>query len=64
MKRTKLLRPLKAHDCVFHRQGSDHSVYRRTGTRLQSAVPRHNEIKAGLVRKICKDLDIPVPDQK
>jgi hypothetical protein len=27
----------------------------------RSAIPRHNEIKELLVRKICRDLTIPLP---
>jgi hypothetical protein len=27
----------------------------------RSAIPRHNEIKELLVRKICRDLAVPLP---
>jgi hypothetical protein len=30
----------------------------------KTAVPRHSEIKPNMVRKICKDVDIPVPEEK
>jgi mRNA interferase HicA len=36
-------------------------VKRRDLLRHRSAIPRHNEIKELLVRKICIDLGIPRP---
>jgi hypothetical protein len=63
MKRRKLVKWLARHDCESLREGSDHTVYYRPGTGLQTAVPRHTEIHPNLVRKICKDLDIPRPPE-
>ena len=36
-------------------------MYESASGQLQSAVPRHSEIKGYTVRSICKDLSIPIP---
>ena len=61
MKRTALIRPLLDKGCALLREGGRHSIYWNPGNRRTSAVPRHNEIKGLLVKKICKDLEIPPP---
>jgi predicted RNA binding protein YcfA (HicA-like mRNA interferase family) len=61
MKRVDLMRHLEAHGCRLLREGGSHSVYVRPETRKVSTVPRHREIKDFLARKICKDLEIPIP---
>lgn len=58
MKRTELLRHLRAHGCVLLREGARHSWWHNPKSNKRSAVPRHNEIDDGLARKICKDLGI------
>ncbi len=57
MKRTLLIKHLRAHGAFLLREGRKHSIYQRGHLRTQ--VPRHNEIIDQLARKICKDLDIP-----
>jgi predicted RNA binding protein YcfA (HicA-like mRNA interferase family) len=64
MKRTKLLKHLHAHGCKYYREGGRHTIYTNADETRKTAVPRHPEIKPNLVRKVCKDLDIPVPDEK
>jgi mRNA interferase HicA len=64
MKRRKLLRLLEDRGCSFLREGSDHTLYFKPGTKLRTAIPRHSEIEPYLVRKICKDLDIEPPKEK
>jgi predicted RNA binding protein YcfA (HicA-like mRNA interferase family) len=61
MRRRDLIRHLERHGCVLLREGGRHSVYinRQRGT--ASAVPRHREINGFLARKICTDLEIPLP---
>ncbi|MCZ7625021.1 MAG: addiction module toxin, HicA family [Candidatus Methylomirabilota bacterium] len=59
MKRTELLRHLRAHGCQFLREGARHSWWHNPNLDKRSAVPRHREIDADLTRKICKDLGIP-----
>ena len=57
MKRSRLIKHLRAHDAFPLREGKRHSIYQRGN--LKTQVPPHNEIVDELARKICKDLDIP-----
>lgn len=59
MKRQELLRHLRAHGCVFLREGGRHSWWHNPRLNKHSAVPRHTEIDDDLARKICRDLGIP-----
>jgi mRNA interferase HicA len=61
VKRIDLVRHLERHGCDFLREGGSHSVYVNRGSRKSSTIPRHREIDDFLVRKICKDLEIPNP---
>jgi mRNA interferase HicA len=61
VKRVDLLRHLEAHGCVLLREGGNHSVYVNRTARKTSTVPRHREVNDHLVRKICRDLEIPAP---
>jgi len=61
VKRRDLLRHLKQHDCSLLREGGNHSWWHHPKLNRRSAIPRHNEIKELLVRKICLDLAIPLP---
>lgn len=61
MKRTDLVRHLESHGCQLLREGANHSVFVNRATRKSSSVPRHREIDDFLVRKICKDLQVPAP---
>jgi len=56
-----LLGHLEANGCELFREGSRHSVYVNRNTRKASAVPRHREINEHLARKICRDLEVPLP---
>lgn len=58
------MRHLEATGCQLLREGANHSVYVNRTSRKTSTVPRHREVNDFLVRKICKDLDIPTPDTK
>jgi mRNA interferase HicA len=62
MKRRDLIQHLQRCGCAFLREGSRHTIYYRPDKRKVSAVPRHNEVREPLVRRICKDLDIRFPD--
>lgn len=57
MKRTQLIKHLKAHGAFLLREGKRHSIYQRGN--LKAQVPRHAEVVDELARKICKDLEIP-----
>ena len=61
MKRRDLVRHLERHGCEFVREGGNHTVYANRAARKCSTVPRHREIIDFTARKICKDLEIPVP---
>jgi len=60
MKRTKLIKHLLANNCVFKREGSNHTIYQNPKTGKKTAIPRHNEIGDMLCNEICKQLEIPV----
>ena len=61
MKRLDLLKYLDQHGCALLREGARHSVYVNRAANKSSTVPRHREINDLLARKICKDLEVPVP---
>jgi predicted RNA binding protein YcfA (HicA-like mRNA interferase family) len=61
MKRRVLIRHLEKHGCEPLREGGKHTVYVNRRTRKSSTVPRHREIFDFLVKKICRDLEIPSP---
>jgi predicted RNA binding protein YcfA (HicA-like mRNA interferase family) len=61
MKRVDLIRHLETHACYLLRDRGKHSVYVNPANSRVSAVPRHREINDYLVRKICRDLEIPKP---
>jgi predicted RNA binding protein YcfA (HicA-like mRNA interferase family) len=61
VKRRDLISHLEAHACVFVREGANHTVYRNAATGDASVIPRHREIKEDLIRKICRDLNVPSP---
>ena len=61
MKRRELIHHLEQHGCQLLREGARHSMYVNRPARKASAVPRHNEINDHLARKICRDLDVPLP---
>ncbi|OGU16108.1 MAG: addiction module toxin, HicA family [Ignavibacteria bacterium GWA2_35_8] len=59
MKRRDLIRHLEVNGCQFLREGGNHTIYVNRTNKKVSSVPRHNEIFDYLVKKICKDLEIP-----
>ena len=61
MKRRDLIRHLLSHKCEELREGGKHTVFVNPASRVTSTVPRHREINEFLARKICRDLQIPVP---
>jgi predicted RNA binding protein YcfA (HicA-like mRNA interferase family) len=54
---------LRKHGCIVTREGGKHTTLYNPKNKRPSRVPRHREIKAGLVRAICKQLGIPVPSE-
>jgi predicted RNA binding protein YcfA (HicA-like mRNA interferase family) len=61
VKRRDFIRHLEKSGCEFFREGGSHSVYINRSKSKSSTVPRHREINDFLVKKICKDLEIPAP---
>jgi mRNA interferase HicA len=61
VKRTLLIRHLRAHGCELLREGGNHSVFVNRVAGKASAVPRHREINDFLVLKICRDLEVDAP---
>jgi predicted RNA binding protein YcfA (HicA-like mRNA interferase family) len=64
MKRQKVLEHLRIHGCTDVREGGNHTTVCNPTTRRFSRVPRHREIKPGLVRAICRQLGIPLPSER
>jgi predicted RNA binding protein YcfA (HicA-like mRNA interferase family) len=62
MKRTKLLQVLNQMGVVFVRRGGKHDVYIQPETKMETTVPRHDEIKEFTARSIIKILS-PVVDE-
>ena len=61
MKRDDLLRHLRKYGCELLREGGSHSIWWHPETKRKSSVPRHRELRETIAKKICKDLDIPLP---
>jgi hypothetical protein len=61
VKRRDLERHLRSHGCYLDREGAEHSWWAAAAGRPRTAVPRHREIHHRLARKICRDLEIPLP---
>ena len=60
MKRAAFIKYLEQNDCYLYREGANHPIYRNKYTGEQATVPRHQEIKNLLCRKICIQLQVPV----
>jgi hypothetical protein len=61
MKRSELERHLREHGCAFHHHGGRHDVWINVTTLAKAPIPRHNEVKRGTVRSVCRMLGIPLP---
>ncbi|MBF0549057.1 MAG: type II toxin-antitoxin system HicA family toxin [Deltaproteobacteria bacterium] len=61
MKRQDLIRHLKRHGCELLREGGSHLIYVNRSVGSVSTEPRHREINDFLARKVCRDLQIPLP---
>ena len=56
MKRLLLERKLRIAGCYLKREGASHALWVNPANGRTEAVPRHNEIKEPLARKILKGL--------
>lgn len=61
MKLRDLERHLTAHGARKVAEGARHSKWHSADGLRATAVPRHTEIGPGLVRAICRQLEIPAP---
>jgi predicted RNA binding protein YcfA (HicA-like mRNA interferase family) len=62
MKRAKFERWLRRNGATLVRHGSRHDLWRCE--ERETTVPQHSEIKAGTMRAICKQLQIPLPPER
>lgn len=62
MRRKDLIRHLTDKGCVLLREGGKYSVYQNPANSKEVPVTRHLEVADFAARKICKQLDIPLPD--
>jgi hypothetical protein len=56
MKRRDLELRLRMAGCILKREGASHSIWINPATGVKEAVPRHNQIKEPLARKILVSL--------
>jgi mRNA interferase HicA len=61
MNRRQFERHLREHGCILHHHGAKHDIWLYAASLAQAPVPRHNWIKRGTVRGICRILGIPRP---
>jgi len=61
MKRTKLLQILSQIGVIFVRHGKKHDVYKQPLTKIETTIPRHNDIKEFTAKSIIKTLS-PIKD--
>ncbi len=57
MKRRDLERKLRIAGCILKREGAAHSIWTNPKTGVTETIPRHNEIKENLARKILKSMN-------
>ena len=63
MKKTRLIQILNQMGVVFVRHGKKHDVYQQPATKIETTVPRHDEIKEFTAKSIIKTLS-PVEESK
>ena len=59
MKREKILKYFREHDCEVYREGKKHTIIFNRANAKITAIPRHPDINDKLVLSMCKDLGIP-----
>ncbi len=57
MKRKDLEKKLRIAGCYLKREGGSHSLWINPKSGVIEAIPRHNEIKEPLAKKILKNLN-------
>ncbi len=61
MKRRAFIAHLHMCNCHLVREGNKHSIYGDKISGARTTVPRHQELRDILVKKICRDLGISPP---
>jgi predicted RNA binding protein YcfA (HicA-like mRNA interferase family) len=61
MNRRAFEKHLRACGCFLNHHGGRHDVWVNPTSLSHVPVPRHNELKRGTVRGICRALGIPAP---
>jgi len=56
MNRRELIKRLERDGCILVRHGRRHDLYKNPATGQAEAVPRHNDVKELLAKKILKSL--------
>ncbi len=64
MNRRKFEKHLRQHGCFLHHHGSNHDVWRIGESEVNGIVPRHENVKTGIVAGVCRILGIPKPPEK
>ena len=64
MKLTDFIRHLQMHGCKLHREGGSHTIYINQNNGKKASVPRHREIKFPTAIRICRQLEIVLPDKR
>jgi predicted RNA binding protein YcfA (HicA-like mRNA interferase family) len=63
MKRTQLLQILNQMGAVFVRHGKKHDVYKQPTTNIETAIPRHDDVKEFTAKSIIKTLS-PINNER
>lgn len=61
MKQKQFLKHLRTHGCYLKREGRSHSLWCNPANGKIQAIPRHTETSDLLVKRICKQLEILLP---
>lgn len=64
MKQRKFQRHLRRHGCRFLREGGSHTLWINPANGCTQSIPRHTEISARLIKRICTKLKIEPPREK
>ena len=64
MKRLDFIKYLTINGCYLLREGGNHSIYENKKNKKISAIPRHKELDRFTCKSICKQLEIPIFENK
>jgi hypothetical protein len=63
MNRRALQQHLRRHGCRFSHHGKKHDFWFNPANSAIAPVPRHQYVKRGTARSICRALRIPLPSE-